>query len=112
MRGDKGISYGRIMEVMATITQGGFTKVALLAEQTGGPPTAAGGSRLRGSLQPPPQGPSAPCHNPPLPAVPQSGTQPAPAGRGAARSTVAAPACPLTMTPVTAACACKPARSP
>ena len=37
VRGDKGISYGRIMEVMATITQGGFTKVALLAEQTGGP---------------------------------------------------------------------------
>ena len=37
VRGDKGISYGRIMEVMATITQGGFTKVALLAEQTGTP---------------------------------------------------------------------------
>lgn len=43
VRGDKGVAYGRIMEVMATITQGGFTKVALLAEQTGGttptPPT-------------------------------------------------------------------------
>ena len=38
VRGDKGLTYGRIMEVMATITQGGFTKVALLAEQTGGPP--------------------------------------------------------------------------
>ena len=36
VRGDKGVPYGRIMEVMATITQGGFTKVALLAEQTGG----------------------------------------------------------------------------
>jgi biopolymer transport protein TolR len=35
VRGDKGITYGRIMEVMSTITQGGFTKVALLAEQTG-----------------------------------------------------------------------------
>jgi biopolymer transport protein TolR len=34
VRGDKGIAYGRIMEVMGTITQGGFTKVALLAEQT------------------------------------------------------------------------------
>ena len=46
VRGDKGISYGRIMEVMATITQGGFTKVALLAEQTGGPaPGAATGGR-------------------------------------------------------------------
>ncbi len=49
VRGDKALSYGRIMEVMATITQGGFTKVALLAEQAGpstapaapGPPAAA-----------------------------------------------------------------------
>jgi len=39
VRGDKGLTYGRIMEVMATITQGGFTKVALLAEQAG--PVAA-----------------------------------------------------------------------
>jgi biopolymer transport protein TolR len=37
VRGDKGLTYGRIMEVMATITQGGFIKVALLAEQTGAP---------------------------------------------------------------------------
>ena len=37
VRGDKGVSYGRIMETMAAITQAGFTKVALLAEQTGGP---------------------------------------------------------------------------
>jgi biopolymer transport protein TolR len=35
VRGDKGITYGRIMQIMSTITQGGFTKVALLAEQTG-----------------------------------------------------------------------------
>jgi biopolymer transport protein TolR len=41
VRGDKGISYGRIMEVMATINQGGFTKVALLAEQAGAPAAAA-----------------------------------------------------------------------
>ncbi len=40
VRGDKGISYGRIMEVMATINQGGFTKVALLAEQAAGPAAA------------------------------------------------------------------------
>ncbi len=32
VRGDRNIAYGRIMQVMATITQGGFTKVALLAE--------------------------------------------------------------------------------
>jgi biopolymer transport protein TolR len=36
VRGDQGITYGRIMQVMGTITQGGFTKVALLAEQPSG----------------------------------------------------------------------------
>lgn len=35
VRGDKDLAYGRIMEVMGVITQGGFTHVALLAEQTG-----------------------------------------------------------------------------
>jgi biopolymer transport protein TolR len=40
VRGDKDLAYGRIMEVMGTITQGGFTKVALLAEQSGKPPAA------------------------------------------------------------------------
>jgi biopolymer transport protein TolR len=34
VRGDKDIGYGEVMQVMATIAQGGFTKVALLAEQT------------------------------------------------------------------------------
>lgn len=38
VRGDKDVSYGDMLQVMATITQGGFTKVALLAQQ----PTAAG----------------------------------------------------------------------
>ena len=37
VRGDKDLAYGRIMEVMGTITRGGFTKVALLAEQTATP---------------------------------------------------------------------------
>jgi biopolymer transport protein TolR len=40
VRGDKDLAYGRIMEVMGTITQGGFTKVALLAEQKAGPSAA------------------------------------------------------------------------
>jgi biopolymer transport protein TolR len=40
VRGDKDLAYGRIMEVMGTITQGGFTKVALLAEQTAAPASA------------------------------------------------------------------------
>jgi biopolymer transport protein TolR len=41
VRGDKDLAYGRIMEVMGTITQGGFTKVALLAEQIAAPAAAA-----------------------------------------------------------------------
>jgi len=41
VRGDKDLAYGRIMQVMGTITQGGFTKVALLAEQTAASPTGA-----------------------------------------------------------------------
>ena len=36
VRGDKGIAYGQVLQVMGTIQQAGFTKVALLAE----PPTA------------------------------------------------------------------------
>jgi biopolymer transport protein TolR len=59
VRGDKDLAYGRIMQVMGTITQGGFTKVALLAEQTAAPqngssPSSAsqsGGSQ-RGAPQP------------------------------------------------------------
>ncbi len=33
VRGDKDVSYGDIMQVLATVSQGGFTKVALLAKQ-------------------------------------------------------------------------------
>ena len=33
VRGDKDVSYGDMLQVMATITQGGFTHVALLAQQ-------------------------------------------------------------------------------
>ena len=51
VRGDKGVSYGRIMETMAAITQGGFTKVALLAEQTGG--SAATPGLPTSSISPP-----------------------------------------------------------
>ena len=35
VRGDKDLPYGRIMELMGIITQGGFTHVALLAQQAG-----------------------------------------------------------------------------
>jgi biopolymer transport protein TolR len=34
VRGDKSIPYGQVMQVMSAIASGGFTKVALLAEQT------------------------------------------------------------------------------
>ncbi len=36
LRGDRAIAYGRIMEVMGTVSTGGFSKVALIAEM-GGP---------------------------------------------------------------------------
>jgi biopolymer transport protein TolR len=35
VRGDQSVTYGDMLQVMATITQGGFTKVALLAQQPG-----------------------------------------------------------------------------
>jgi biopolymer transport protein TolR len=49
VRGDKDLAYGRIMQVMATITQGGFTKVALLAEQTATPPQDSGAASPAGT---------------------------------------------------------------
>jgi biopolymer transport protein TolR len=40
VRGDKGISYGRVMEVMGAISSAGFTKVALISEfPSGGSPS-------------------------------------------------------------------------
>jgi biopolymer transport protein TolR len=50
VRGDKAISYGRVMEVMGTINAGGFSRVALLAEQpapatTGAPARPAAPAR-------------------------------------------------------------------
>ncbi len=45
VRGDKDISYGLVMQVMGTITQGGFTKVALLAQPPSGPPPAPAENR-------------------------------------------------------------------
>jgi biopolymer transport protein TolR len=50
VRGDRAISYGRVMEVMGTVSAGGFSRVALLAEQ----PARAGGAARR------PQAPAAP----------------------------------------------------
>jgi biopolymer transport protein TolR len=41
VRGDRGINYGRVMEVMGTIATAGFTRVALLTEQPAGQPAQA-----------------------------------------------------------------------
>jgi biopolymer transport protein TolR len=40
VRGDKDVSYGDMLQVMAVITQGGFTKVALLADSSQSPPAS------------------------------------------------------------------------
>ncbi len=62
VRGDKDLPYGKIMEIMGTITQGGFTHVALLAEQTG--PAAAPSGRAPASGTPPGPRPARPARPP------------------------------------------------
>jgi biopolymer transport protein TolR len=52
VRGDRAISYGRVMEVMGTIAGAGFTRVALLAEQPSGPPAATAAPAGRPATQP------------------------------------------------------------
>ena len=79
VRGDKGITYGRIMEVMGTITEGGFTKVALLAEQPSAVPA--------GKQSPVPAGSSS--------AAPAGNSSAAPAGKPS-RATPASPPAPRT----------------
>jgi biopolymer transport protein TolR len=76
VRGDKDLAYGRIMEVMGTITQGGFTKVALLAEAPSATPA--------GSTAPPAiAAPSVPAPTAPAPAAaPAARTPSAPARKG------------------------------
>ncbi len=41
VRGDRAINYGRVMEVMGTVSSAGFSRVALLAESPQGAPGAA-----------------------------------------------------------------------
>ena len=52
VRGDRAISYGRVMEVMGTIAGAGFTRVALLSEQPSGPPAATAAPAGRPATQP------------------------------------------------------------
>ncbi|MBS0560098.1 MAG: protein TolR [Proteobacteria bacterium] len=74
VRGDKAVAYGQIMQVMGTITQGGFTKVALLAEQPSGPAPQSGAAAPAAS-------PAAPAAAPAAPAGGTRAPAPAPAGR-------------------------------
>jgi biopolymer transport protein TolR len=54
VRGDKANTYGRIVEVMGTIIQGGFTKVALLCDQPAPAGPTAGGAAAAPSPATPP----------------------------------------------------------
>jgi biopolymer transport protein TolR len=52
VRGDQSISYGQIMQVMGTIVSGGFSKVALLAQQPSGSNPSGVGAVDGGSAAP------------------------------------------------------------
>ncbi len=87
VRGDKQNSYGRIIQVMGTIVQGGFTKAALLSEPPAGgpaepaPPAAAtppagaapAGTAPAGTPSAPPPPVAAPAPAAPAPATPGKG---------------------------------------
>ena len=49
VRADRGIPYGRVMEVMGTISAGGFSKVALVTEALQSPRTGASGGGRPGA---------------------------------------------------------------
>ncbi len=71
VRGDKGNSYGRMLEVMGTIYQGGFTKVALLTDPSGGANSQNPGSVSTGT---PPTNPGA--RPPAAPGLPRPAARP------------------------------------
>ncbi len=52
VRGDKGNSYGRMLEIMSTIIQGGFTKVSLLTDPSGGAPATPAPGAAPGQAAP------------------------------------------------------------
>ena len=78
VRGDRSNSYGRMMQVMGTIIQGGFTKVSLLTEQLG--PTAA--DQTGAPAAAPPAAPAAVPAIPAAPAPPRSTDDARRPGRG------------------------------
>ena len=63
VRGDKANQYGRIIEVMGTIVQGGFTKAALLSE----PPAGLPGNQVPTVPAPAPAGAPTPGGAPKVP---------------------------------------------
>jgi biopolymer transport protein TolR len=69
VRGDRAINYGRVMEVMGTVSAAGFSRVALLAEQPQG----------RAAGQPPAQ--TAPAQTTPAARPQQPAPRPAQQGR-------------------------------
>ena len=77
VRGDRAISYGRVMEVMGTISAGGFTRVALLAEQPGARPPGGTATQPR-PQQPPPAASPAGSRAPAAPATRSQGAGAAP----------------------------------
>jgi biopolymer transport protein TolR len=86
VRGDKANSYGRMLEVMSTIIQGGFTKVALMTDPSGtqsspATPAAAPAGAPAGAV---PAAPASGASSSSRPAVPAVAPAPAP-GRPATR---------------------------
>ncbi len=94
VRGDKGNSYGHMLEVMSTIIQGGFTKVALMTDPSGAP----AGQSAPAAAAP---GPSAPGPSAPGPSSP---------GTGAPGAAAPAPTAPAALPPASSAAPRRPAR--
>jgi biopolymer transport protein TolR len=85
VRGDKANSYGRMLEVMSTIIQGGFTKVALMTDPTGTPAGGVTPSVAPASSSPAgtPASPASPSPSRPAsPAAAPAHAAPRPSGRG------------------------------
>jgi biopolymer transport protein TolR len=80
VRGDRTNTYGRMMEVMGTIIQGGFTKVSLLTEQVQGRGAAAPATPAAGAAPAPT--PGAPTSAPPASATPAPSSSAAPHRQG------------------------------
>ena len=77
VRGDKANTYGTMMEVMGTIIQGGFTKVSLLTDPSGGQRAATPVPAVQPAPAPAPSTPATSSTSPARPTTPAR-----PPGRG------------------------------